>query len=195
MDMINGLFFFLMLVASGGLLLSRDWRWSLASLAVQYLGVFWFVLTIWPFRLAVIKLLSGVIVCLALASTRENASFIASPESSWPQGHLFRLLTAGLVLLTTAAITPQVSSWLGIGGKIAILTSLFLMGMGLLQIGITSQPLRVIVGLLTLLSGFEILFAFLEPSILVAAMLFLINFGMSITGVYLLGSEHLEESS
>ncbi len=33
----------LLLVTSVGLLLSRDWRWSLGFLAAQYLGMFWLV--------------------------------------------------------------------------------------------------------------------------------------------------------
>ena len=58
--------------------------------------------------------------------------------------------------------------------------------MGLLQLGTTTQILRVILGLLTTLSGFEILYAAMEGSILVAALLVVINLGLGLVGAYLL---------
>ena len=68
------------------------------------------------------------------------------------------------------------------------------MGLGLLQLGITAQPMRVIIALLTFLSGFEILYSFVEKSTLVAALLVLINIGLSLVGVYLLKPVNRERS-
>ncbi|OGN75909.1 MAG: hypothetical protein A2X25_01845 [Chloroflexi bacterium GWB2_49_20] len=182
------------LVASFGLMLSRGWRWSLSFLAIQYLGVFFFVQTIWPISLAIVKLISGLIVCFSLATSQESKASFSNPEISWPQGRLFRLLAAGLILITTLAIAPQASNWLGINNPGGTWASLLLMGMGLLQLGITTQPMRVIIGLLTLLSGFEILYAFVESSALVSAMLVLINLGLPLVGIYLLVPENLEKT-
>jgi hypothetical protein len=58
--------------------------------------------------------------------------------------------------------------------------------MGLLQLGMTTQILRVILGLLTTLSGFEILYAAMEGSSLVAALLVVVNLGLGLVGAYLL---------
>ena len=64
--------------------------------------------------------------------------------------------------------------------------SLLLIGMGLLHLGVTDHILRVIIGLMTVLAGFEILYATVEGSILVAALLAVINLGLALAGSYLL---------
>jgi hypothetical protein len=56
--------------------------------------------------------------------------------------------------------------------------------MGLLHLGISSQPFRVILGLLTILAGFEILYAAVESSTLVVALLSAVNLGLALTGAY-----------
>ena len=171
-----------------GQMLSRGWKWILGFLAIQYLGVFWFVQTVWPVSLAIIKPIAGIIACLALASSQEGTSSFSKLESSWPQGRIFRSLAASLVLLMALTAAPLVSSWLGINSLLGIWASLYLMGLGLLQLGITAQPMRVIIALLTFLSGFEILYSFIETSTLVAAMLVFMNIGLSLVGVYLLNT-------
>ena len=60
-----------------------------------------------------------------------------------------------------------------------------LIGMGLLQLGMTTQSFRVILGLLTTLSGFELLYAPLETSVLVAGLLVVINLGIALVGSYM----------
>jgi hypothetical protein len=69
------------------------------------------------------------------------------------------------------------------------------MGLGMLHLGMTIQPFRVILGLLTVLSGFEALYAALESSILVAAMLATVNLGLALVGAYLLTARKAEESA
>lgn len=179
--------------ASIGQMLSRDWKWSLGFLGTQYLGVFGFVQTIWPINLAIVKLISGLIVCLAIATSQKNITAFSFSETSWPQGRLFRLLATALILLTTLSISSQTSTWLGISNPIGTWASLLLMGIGLFQLGITTQPMRVIIALLTLISGFEIIYAFVESSALVAAMLVLINLGLSLVGIYMLNTDYLEK--
>jgi hypothetical protein len=51
---------------------------------------------------------------------------------------------------------------------------------------LTSDTLNVILGLLTILTGFEVLYAAIESSILVTGLLAATNLGMGITGSYLL---------
>ena len=82
----------------------------------------------------------------------------------------------------------------GIGLPV-ITGSLVLMGLGMLHLGMTIQPFRVILGLLTVLSGFEALYAALESSILVAAMLSTVNLGLALVGAYLLTARKSEESA
>jgi len=189
----NFFFIIVILAASIGQMLNRDWKWSLGFLGAQYLGMFWYIQTIWPINLAIVKLISGLIVCLALATSQNRTISFSNPETSWPQGYLFRFFAAALIVLATLAIAPSTSAWLGVSNPIGTWASLLLMGIGLLQLGITTQPLRVIIALLTLISGFEIIYAFVESSALVAAMLVLINLGLSLVGTYLLSNDHLEK--
>jgi hypothetical protein len=51
----------------------------------------------------------------------------------------------------------------------------------------------VIYGLLTVLAGFEILYAAVEGSILVAALLCVVNLGVGLVGAYLLNGGLVEE--
>ena len=82
----------LLLLTSVGLLLSRDWRWSLGLLAAQYLGMFYLVTLHWPFSLASVKLVTGWMASATIGVTRLGMSENeVEEESSWPRGRLFRL--------------------------------------------------------------------------------------------------------
>jgi hypothetical protein len=59
--------------------------------------------------------------------------------------------------------------------------------MGLIHIGISLQPLKTILGLLTLLSGFETLYSSLEGSALLAGFLATVTLALGIVGSYLSG--------
>jgi hypothetical protein len=63
---------------------------------------------------------------------------------------------------------------------------MIMMGMGILQLGLTSIPFRTILGLLTVISGFEILYATMEESLLVVGLLAMVNLGLALTGSYIL---------
>jgi hypothetical protein len=183
----------LILATTVGLLLSRDWRWALGILAAQYLGVFWLVQSHWPLTMAAVKLVTGWMACAALGMTQIGAARRPASETSWPQGGLFRLFAAGLVWLTSFIVAARAANWLGIDLSIAW-GSLLLIGAGLLHLGITAQPMRVIIGLLTMLAGFEILYAAVETSALVAALLVVVNLGLALTGAYLLSALPAEET-
>lgn len=185
----------LFLGTSTGLLLSRDWRWSLGILAFQYIGVFWLVQLTWPISMAAVKLITGCMVCAVLGMVKIGSAPISGTEQAWPQGRIFRGLAGGLVVLVTAAFAPTLANWLGVIGLPRAWGSILLMGMGLLHLGITAQPLRVIIALLTVMAGFEIVYAAVENSTLVAASLAIINLGMALAGAYLLNASTAEDST
>jgi hypothetical protein len=176
-----------LLITSAGLLLYRDWRWGLGFLAGQYVGVFWLVYQHWPLGMAAAKLVSGWMAAASLGITLLNLP--ARPESEekyWTQGRIFRIFMIGMSALLAVAAAPRLESVLpGLGNPVSM-GGVLLVAMGLIQLGMTTQVLRVILGLLTALSGFEILYAAMEGSILVAALLVVINLGLGLTGAYLL---------
>jgi hypothetical protein len=177
--------FALLVVTSIGILVSRDWRWSIAALAAQDVGVFLMTAIYWPFGMAVIKLVVGWMAGAALGITQIGQKrFIV--EHSWPAWRTFRLIAAALVLLLVFSVSPQISTWLPINNLMVLEGGLTLMGVGMLQLGMTARPFRASLGLLTLFAGFEILYAAVESSLLVAGLLAVINLGMALVGAYLL---------
>jgi hypothetical protein len=183
------------LFTSAGLLISRDWRLELGLLGLQYVGVFWLTNQHWPISMAAIKLVTGWMAIATLGITRLNLKEAPDAnEQFWPQGRLFRLFSAGIVTVIVITVVPRVEEIIPGIGLPVISGSLILMGLGMLHLGMTAQPFRVILGLLTVLSGFEALYAALESSILVAAMLSVVNLGLALVGAYLLTVPKPEES-
>jgi hypothetical protein len=175
------------LFTSLGLLLARDWRWSITLLAIQYIAMFVLALQHWPLGMASVKVVAGWMAAAILGMTRSGLSNEnLAEENVWPRGRLFRLFAAGIVVIIVAGVTPSVDTIMADAGFAVTTGSLLLAGMGLLHLGITAHILRVTIGLMTVLAGFEILYSTVEGSVLVAALLAVINLGLALVGSYLL---------
>lgn len=182
-------------ITSTGLLLLRDWRWSIILLAVQYLGMFVLTLQHWPLSMASVKVVAGWMSATILGMTRSGlSSEDPREESIWPRGRLFRLFAAATVILIVYVVTPRVDNIMADAGFAVTSGSLLLIGMGLLHLGITARILPVILGLMTILSGFEILYSSVEGSVLVAALLAVINLGLALVGSYLMLASNTQET-
>jgi len=185
----------LLIITSVGLLLVRDWRWSIILLAVQYLGMFVLTLQHWPIGMASVKVVAGWMSAAILGMTRSGLSNEDPQEESiWPRGRLFRLFAAVIILLIVAVVTPGVDHIMADAGFPVTNGSLLLIGMGLLQLGITARVLPVTIGLMTVLAGFEILYSSVEGSVLVAALLAVINLGLALVGSYLMLASNAQET-
>ncbi len=183
----------LIIVTGLSLLISRDWRWLVGALALQYVGVFIFVLFVWPLEISVVKLvagwMSGAILGMAVST---SPTAWQHEEQSVPSSRVFRLLAAGLVGLVVGSLAAPLQNWLPKVSLGLLVPGLVLLGLGLLHLGLTSQPLRLVIGLLTALSGFEILYAAVETSVLVAGLLAGVNVGLALAGAYLLLAPGME---
>jgi hypothetical protein len=185
----------LMVVTSAGLLFVRDWRWNIVLLAVQYLGMFVLMLQHWPVGMASVKVVAGWMSAAILGMTRSGLPDQTSDdENMWPRGRLFHLFAAATVVLIVAVVTPSVDTIMADAGFPVTNGGLLLIGMGLLHLGITARILRVAIGLMTVLSGFEIIYATVEGSILVAALLAVINLGLALVGSYLLIASNTQKA-
>ena len=178
----------LITVTSIGLLLARDWRWLIIFLSAQYFGMLILTLLHWPLGMASVKVVAGWMSAAILGMTRSGLprEDKTEKESILPRGRMFRLFAAGIVVVIVATATPRVDALMANAGFAVTTGSLLLIGMGLLHLGVTDHILRVIIGLMTVLAGFEILYATVEGSILVAALLAVINLGLALAGSYLL---------
>jgi hypothetical protein len=180
-------------------LVSRDWRVVLSALGIQYVGVFILVAQIWPLEMAVIKLVAGLIAAAVMGMELIKIPFDRAlpPEIQEDKpllsSILFRVFLAILAGLAVYSVAPDMAKWVLNASYQQILGSLLLAAMGILIMGITSQPFRVIVGLLTFLSGFEILFATLETSALVAGFLAFMSLGIALLGTYFIAVSELNQ--
>lgn len=179
---------------STGLLLSRDWRWELGLLAVQYLGVATLAAQHWPLGMAAAKLVTGWMATAALGMTLTLLPRQEEAEPQLlPQGRAFRLFLAGMVVVLAVAVTPRIQSVMAGVGAPVVAGTILLTGIGLLQLGTSSQIPRTIFGLLTVLAGFEVFYAAVEGSILVAGLLAVVNLGLGLVGAYLLNASAVED--
>ncbi|MCL4272428.1 MAG: hypothetical protein KJZ77_01035 [Anaerolineales bacterium] len=195
-DIISWVAVALILATATTILISQDWRISLAALALQYLAAFWLVTRHLPLAMGSVKLIAGWMVVATLGMTRLNLSTLDNQmeDTFWFRGRWFRIILMGIVGLIAAGSSLQIEAVIPGLGLPVIAGSMILIGAGVVHLGVTSDLLRVTLGLLTLLAGFEILYAALESAILVTGLLAVVNLGLGILGSYLLiaGSFPLE---
>ncbi|MEW6718656.1 MAG: hypothetical protein AB1345_14290 [Chloroflexota bacterium] len=176
----------LLIVAGSCLFLLFVWKpgWQLLALMGMYLGVFGLVASIWPLELALVKLVAGwvsvVILGFALVGTGYEA------EKGALLSGLIRLLAGLLISLVAISLTPTAKGWLPQVSPEVLIGGIMLLGLGLLQISLTTRILPLILGLLTCLAGFEVLYARLELSVLVTGLLATVNICLALLGAYLL---------
>lgn len=184
MTFLSLLAFILIVISSMTILVFRDWRFNAVALAVQYLAAFALVTRVWPVGMAVIKLIVGWMATAALAMTCLRQKRPENTNES-TASLVFRGLTGLLVVLVIFVIAPILQEAIFPQLNLIILQGgLMLIGMGLMQMGTTSDPYLTIISLLSLLSGFEIIHAGLELSTLLTGLLAIVNLGLSLTGVY-----------
>jgi len=178
-----------------GVLVARDWRWNLGFMAAQYLGAAALASTHWPIGMAAALLVTGWMTVAALGMTLTalppQSEFT---DKSWPQGRAFRLFMAGMIFVLAAGLTPRVQTSMAGVEPPVIAGSILLAGIGFLQLGTSSQIARIMLGLLTVLTGFEVFYAAVEGSILVAGMLSVVILGLGLAGAYLLNASIPEDA-
>lgn len=167
------------------LLLSQNWQLNILALALQFLAVFALTTLVWPFGLAAVKLVAGWMAGAVLGASQPDPALVEDPQAVGSATFIFRLLVAVLVWVLVLTSTPVISEIVPLPFPL-ITGAMLLIGMGLIHLGMTTRPLRVLLGLLTTLSGFELLYAAVENSVLVAGLLAVVTLGIALVGAYLL---------
>ena len=180
-------------ITSTCLLVVRNWRVLPILLGIQYVGVFVLVGTTWPIEMAVLKLVVGWLsaAMLGLELSKLKPAVKQGNSNSW-SWILFVLLLALFIIFGILEIAPEFAYRFLNSSYEQIIGCLLLIGMGILNLGISESTGEVILGLLTFLSGFEILFASIETSAFIAGFLALCTLGIAILGSYLSVSPSLE---
>lgn len=187
----------LLFLCAVGILLVKNWRWMTGLLALQYIGVLSLVSISWPVEIAVVKLVAGWMAAAVLFLTYVNIPDSAAEtqiELSFPE-IFFRGFTAVLIGIAMYSLVPVALRWFLGATHQQTLGGLLLLGLGLLQLGLSREAIRIVIGVLTVISGFEILYATLEASVLMTGLLAILNIGIAFVGAYLLLASYLEETS
>lgn len=190
-----------LMFTAGVIVVIQDWRASLLALVIQYIIVGLLLTGAVRVELAAIKTLVGAMLCLVLYMTARRvdwghlATAPAPPddasepaEPSAPQWVLptelpFRFLA---VLLVLVAVYSSASVYSLPDVNEAISLSVYILAaLGLLAMGLTDEPLKAGLGLLTFVSAFELFYTVLEPSLAVVGFLGLANFLIALAVAYL----------
>ena len=170
------------------LILSDNRRLLLATLAVQYVLVAWLASLSLPLQVAAAKLVAGLLACaiisVALANVGWSRQFMM-PETI-PSGMIFRIIAICLVLLAAFGLGGNLWSTLPNITTFASYGATFLIALGLLQLGFQEESVKVGIGLLTIISGFEVAYTTIEPSLAVMALLATVHLGIAVVVSYLL---------
>jgi hypothetical protein len=177
-------------VTSSLAIVLNDRRLIVGMLAGEYFALAWLTALVLPVQMSAVKLLAGLMACGALAIAAVPRRKQRPEAWHWfiPSSRLFRLLAVAIVLVFSWGVTRL--GWTPVP-NLPVESSfgfLFLIGAGLLHIGISEEPLRVGIGLLTMLAGFEIAYSAIEPSLAVMALLGALHLGISIVVSYLMTS-------
>ena len=188
------------LVTAGLLVISRNWRITVTALAVQYFFVVLLLTRLIYPEVAAVKGLTGWLICMVFYLTERRASVIEQtevPEEGKPVQRWRRwvlsarasfYLLAGMfvsVVAYTVALRfplPEVPTDITIACYL-------LAGLGLLLLGLSQAPMQVGIGLLTFLSGFDLFYVALEPSLAVAGLLGAVSFLIALAAAYLRAAE------
>lgn len=179
------------------LIVSREWRLNLFALALQYFFVVLLFTRVTRPEVAAVKGLIGWISCMVLYMTerrarptrREALATLPRRVRQWRvvARASFALLSA--LMIAVAAYTAGLRFPLPVVPEDISLACYLLAGMGLLLVGLNDAPFPVGLGLLTFLSGFELFYVALEPSLAVTALLGALNFLIVLAVVYLRAAE------
>lgn len=201
---------YLVIAAAAIVIIVWDWRISLLALAFHYLvGGLLFADILDP-RLTVIKIWVGLFACLILYFTARQTNWgrlpadITAAEAIQlrqerqlrfgpyllPSSTPFRIFLTLMVVLVVATIAQQPGYHLPAVPDHLNLAIFGLLGLGLLGMSLTSEPLRAGMALLLFMTGFELFYNTLEQSIAMLALLAIANLVMALAVAYLTQARH-----
>jgi len=190
-DLVSIVSLIVIIITTLTIIWAGGWRWILISLALQYIAVFLLVSQVWPISLAAIKLITGWMAAAVLGASHQTVEL---QEKQIPlSGKIFRILAGCLMFVLVFSVAREAQKWIPLE-VLSLTGGLILIGMGLFQLGLAGKPLNLIVGLLTTLSGFEVIYAAVVSSVLVTGLLSLVTMGIALVGAYWMISPSLEEN-
>jgi hypothetical protein len=163
--------FLFLLGGACSLTLFRSWPRTLIALAVQSLGLGLVAAQISPPSIAAVKSVVGwiAVALLSITLSRERRP-VRDPENQL-LSVFFRFSLLLFLFSSIVALQSQLAGVFGNPPSGIAFAACFLIGAGLLNIGLAEQPLRSGVSLLMIFQGFELGYLWIEQSLLVLALL------------------------
>ena len=178
----------------------ENWRLCLWALLAQYVVAGLFVASVIPLPVAVVKLVVAAIVCgiLYLTARRVHSGreVVEQEETDKPPHALWDISSMNLGFRVAVALLAAVLSY-ALASRYPFLAqsegvaqACYWLGLiGLLIVIVSRDPFKIGLGLLTFQAGFEVLFAALESSFTVAALLGVVNLLIALVTSYLATSQ------
>ncbi|MBO9344554.1 MAG: hypothetical protein J7601_02340 [Chloroflexi bacterium] len=188
----------LLIVSAGFVVLVRNWRLVLPVMVLQYVAVGLLLARLFDPIAALFKPMAGSITLIVLSLAAQRADDVRAERGesvarerlarpNWqrlPAQLLLRAVTMALVL--TAAFGAAVRFPLPGGTRELNLGAYMLIGCGLILMATAYESLNVGTGILMLVSGFELAYVPLEPSVGVSALLALTTLLIGLAIAYLI---------
>lgn len=189
MSSLDGLFGGLALAFALINLVRRDWASTVIVLALQYLALFLLIFSFAETSFALIRILVGwmstLVIYLTLASSGMLKKLEWPPRFSASQG--MRLMMGLLVIAVIWALAPNLGREVfPFTPQMVLVTSLGLMVLGILQVGMREEPIYVTVALLTFFSGLGLLYGSIERSTVLEGLFAALDLSLALTGAYLI---------
>lgn len=190
----------LFLLTGSVLVLLSDWRASIMALLIQYLTMGFALSHLVRPEIAFAKVLIGVFACLMLylsarqAGWRYQLTFLSHGFQAllgkrtiagevFAPGRAFRVMA---VLLMAVAAFALAQSYPVAGLPQNVSVSVYWLTLsGLLLLLLTENPLKAGLGLLTMLTGFELWYTTLEGSLLIVGLWGIVNLLLALVVGYL----------
>jgi hypothetical protein len=187
-------------ITSSTMILISDRRLRIGLLGFQYLAVFFLVQIEWSLIQALTILISGWIAGVVLGMAESNISINRLEEvreiEKFPSiNPVFKILSSAVIGLIAFSLVFQVMNLIPELDSFQSWTALLLIGLGVLYVTFETQPISITLGLLTILSGFEIFYSGLTSSVLTLAFLSGITLFLALTGTYLFLAPMMEDRS
>jgi hypothetical protein len=187
-------------ITSSTMILVSDRRLRIGLLGFQYLAVFLLVQIEWSLIQALTILISGWIAGVVLGMAESNISINRLEEvreiEKFPSiNPVFKILSSAVIGLIAFSLVFQVMNLIPELDSFQSWTALLLIGLGVLYVTFETQPISMTLGLLTILSGFEIFYSGLTSSVLTLAFLSGITLFLALTGTYLFLAPMMEDGS
>ena len=160
----------------------------LAGLCGAYGLSAWLVTTSLPPSSGGAKFIAGLVACgiIYLGLSGSGWEEELDHDHPIPTGKPFRIGASLLVLLAAIGLTNSVSTLIPELLSNVAQGAMMLLVTGILILGLFDSAFRVGIGLLVMLSGFDILYSSVEPSLAIVALLALVHIGIALVVSYLL---------